>query len=373
MKKKLQPGIYVHLPFCSVHCIYCDFPISTRSSLSDRYYRALLSELHAKPPKEEADTLYFGGGTPSLAPMDVLREILERVLLQRNAEITLEVNPDHVTAEKLAGWRAAGINRLSLGIQSLEQEVLRMMLRQHSPQEAVAGLKLARDAGFENISVDLILGFPKQTPAPFLSGLKELIELEPDHLSIYLLELHEGTGLQKLVQSGRAHVMKDEEQVRCFEEAIDLLEAGGYRHYEVSNFARPDKVSLHNLKYWTDAPYYGYGAGACSSLTGVRTRNISDVAAYIRAIEHGSECLEETIREDQETIVRNAVIFGLRRVEGIDLAGFESRYGRNPLLLFGDDLEKYVEQNLLEIVDSRLRLTRRGLFLSNEVLSSAIG
>ena len=373
MKKKLAPGIYVHLPFCSVHCTYCDFPITTRTSLSNRYYDALLKEVHAKPVPQPADSLYFGGGTPSLAPNNVLQEIVTSVSIEPTAEITIEVNPDHVTAQKLAAWRSLGINRLSLGVQSLEKDVLALMLRQHSPQEALDAIQLSSKAGFQNRSVDLILGFPKQTVSGFLAGLRKLIECDPDHFSIYLLEIHEGTGLHKIIQSGRAVCMQEKHQIGCFEEAIDLLSGAGYEHYEVSNFARQGKRSFHNLKYWTDAPYYAYGAGACSYYNSTRTRNLADVQAYIEAIERGASPETERIPEDPEMRARNALIFGLRKLEGIHVAEFESLYGRSATALFGEDLASHIAGGLLELTRDHLRLTRKGLLLSNEVLSSAIG
>ncbi len=373
MEKKLSPGIYVHLPFCSVHCIYCDFPITTRLSLSDGYYSALLKEIRANPPTTIADTLYLGGGTPSLAPYEVLNEIISSVPIQAAAEITLEANPDHITEKKLAGWKSLGINRLSLGIQSLENEVLKLMLRQHSPEEALNALLLSREAGFENLNADLIVGFPKQTVTGFLSGLRRLIEFRPEHFSIYLLEIHDGTALRQLVQSSRAIPMDESEQVGCFERAIEILQAEGYEHYEVSNFALKNKTSFHNMKYWLDSPYYAYGAGACSYHDSMRIRNIPDVSSYIEAMQRGDSAVEETTQEDEETQARNALIFGLRKVSGIDMNAFEKRYKRSPISLFGSEFESHIAGGLLETSQNRLRLTRKGLLLSNEVLSSAIG
>ena len=284
----------------------------------------------------------------------------------------MEVNPDHVTAQKLTDWRSLGINRLSLGVQSLEKPVLDRMLRQHSPQQALNAIRLSAEAGFTNRSIDLILGFPDQTVSGFLSGLRQLIENEPEHFSIYLLEIHEGTGLHKIIQSGRAVSMEEEDQIDCFEAAIDILAGAGFERYEVSNFARKNKTSLHNVKYWTDAPYYAYGAGACSYFEFCRTRNVSDVQAYIEAMEQGASPVAEVIREDRERRARNALIFGMRKIEGIELTQFEATYGRSAESLFGDDLASHIAGGFLELTHGHLRLTRKGLLLSNEVLSSAI-
>jgi oxygen-independent coproporphyrinogen III oxidase len=372
MENKLTPGVYIHLPFCSVQCIYCDFPLTTRLSLSERYYRALLKEIERNPPDACANTLYFGGGTPSLAPVNVLRELIAAGKMPETQEITLEANPDHVTAENLIEWRSLGINRLSFGVQSLEPAVLKGMLRQHSAEQALEAFVTARRTGFQNLNVDVMLGFPRQTVSGFLSGLTRLIELRPDHFSIYLLEVHEHTGLQRLLQSGEVAAMAEEEQMDCFEAAVEKLSRAAYEHYEVSNFALPGKASLHNLKYWTDSPYYAYGAGACSYLRPFRNRNQPDVAKYIELIEADQSPVVETIREDEETTARNALIFGLRKVNGIDLAVFETLYRRTAHSLFGSALEDHVSAGLLEIDENQLRLTRKGMMLSNEILCSLI-
>jgi putative oxygen-independent coproporphyrinogen III oxidase len=315
--------------------------------------------------------LYFGGGTPSLAPGNVLRDLIASATTTAE-EITLEANPDHVTAEKLNEWRSLGINRLSLGVQSLEPEVLTGMLRQHSAEQALDAFTAARRAGFQNLNVDVMLGFPRQTVSGFLSGLMRLVELRPDHFSIYLLEVHERSGLHRLLESGKAASMPEEQQIECFDVAVDRLANAGYQHYEVSNFALEGKASLHNLKYWTDAPYHAYGAGACSYLGSVRTRNQPDVAAYIELIETGQSPVEETIQEDEETTARNALIFGLRKVNGIDLGAFETFYRRTPQSLFGTVWEDYLLGGFLEVFQNHLRLTRKGMMLCNEILSSVV-
>ena len=372
MENKLTPGVYVHLPFCSVQCIYCDFPLTTRLSLSERYYIALLKEIERNRPDARANTLYFGGGTPSLAPINVLRELIAAGLTAATEEITLEANPDHVTSEKLIEWHSLGINRLSFGVQSLEPEVLKGMLRQHSAEQALEAFTAARRAGFQNLNVDVMLGFPRQTVSGFLSGLTRLIELHPDHFSIYLLEVHERTGLHRLLKSGEVAAMPEDQQVECFEAAIDILSRAGYEHYEVSNFALEGKTSTHNLKYWTDAPYHAYGAGACSYLGSTRTQNQSDIATYIELMETGQSPVVETIREDEDTKSRNALIFGLRKVNGVDLGVFETLYRRTAQSLFGPALEEHVAAGLLEIDENQLRLTHKGMMLSNEILSSVI-
>jgi oxygen-independent coproporphyrinogen-3 oxidase len=371
MIKKL-PGVYVHLPFCTVHCVYCDFPLTTRLSLSPRYYEALLKEIHLNTASGPVDTLYFGGGTPSLAPIEVLSEIVNSFALETGSEVTLEVNPDHIRATALAQWKALGITRISLGVQSLENEVLKLMLREHTPEEAREKLKSAIRTGFDCVNVDLILGYPKQSASTFLQDLESLIKLQPEHFSIYLLELHETTPLYKMVQEGQASLMPEAEQLDSFETAVRILKREGYEHYEVSNFALPGKESRHNLKYWNDVSYLAYGAGACGYVDSTRTRNLPDVLKYIEAMEKGLSPNVEVIHETAETRSRNALIFGLRKTSGINVLEFETSYGCKPRDLFGSSYEEYLADGFLEEAGSHLRLTEKGLLVSNEILSSAL-
>jgi oxygen-independent coproporphyrinogen-3 oxidase len=365
-----MPGIYVHLPFCKVHCSYCDFPLTTRLSLANEYYKCLLQEIvqQQAPP---SDTLYFGGGTPSLTPGPVLLKVRNSFELLAGSEITLEANPDDVQTDRLAEWRAAGVNRLSLGIQSLEPEALRAALRQHTKEEAVAAIHQARAAGFENVNIDLILGLPRQTPNGMLQGMEELLLLRPQHVSLYFLEVHDSTALHTQIERGKAVIMAEDDQLECYERAVAMLQSAGYLHYEVSNFALPGYESRHNLKYWTSAPYYAYGAGACSYHDSVRTQNLASVSDYIRAMRAGQGSVAASTPEDAETRMRNTLIFGLRRQEGVAIAEFERHYGVVPLLLF-PDADDLISGGMLEVAKGRLRLTFRGMLLSNEILSRLV-
>ena len=258
-----RPGIYVHLPFCKVHCAYCDFPLTLRKTLAGDYYESLLREIDQNPAPE-ADTLYFGGGTPSQTPVEVLQEIRSRMKLKGDSEVTIEANPDDITPQLLQEWKAIGITRISIGVQSLEREALQAALRPHTPEQAVDTLKQALNAGFHSINADMIIGLPSQTTAGFESDIDRLIALHPQHFSLYLLEVHESTALHKQLNAGRRELMAEEDQIACYRKATKKLQDAGYLHYEVSNFALPGFESRHNLKYWTSAPYYAYGAGACS-------------------------------------------------------------------------------------------------------------
>lgn len=365
------PGVYVHLPFCRVRCSYCDFPLTTRLALQQPYYAALLREFEMRTPPR-VDTIYFGGGTPSVTPPDILRAIQARIQVLPGAEITIEVNPDDITTELLNSWLELGMNRLSIGVQSFEHGILRSMLRRHTPDDSIRVIESSQEAGFRNISLDLILGYPGQSEDSFLSGLKKAIQLRPQHISLYLLEIHEETLLQKRVGAGKEAAMQEENQVNAYLEAVRMLSSAGFRHYEVSNFALPGFESRHNLKYWTHAPYYAYGAGACSYFDSMRIQNIKEIPEYIRKIESGEmPCLPPTV-EDRDTGVRNALIFGLRQVAGIDMAQFSNEFGVEPISLFEPDAAELIDQGLLEVSNGRLKLTLAGLLLSNEVLSRIV-
>jgi oxygen-independent coproporphyrinogen-3 oxidase len=324
-----------------------------------------------RPPRP-SDTLYFGGGTPSVTAVDTIDGLIKMMPLTKDAEITLEANPDDVSFESLSSWLKCGITRLSLGIQSLEPAVLRAMLRRHSANQAIIAIQNAQKAGFGNINVDLMLGSPAQTAEGFFLGLLQILDFRPQHISLYMLEVHEGTLLAHQIQQGKIQQMPEEQQVSCYLQAVDLLKKAGYLHYEVSNFALAGFQSRHNLKYWTSAPYYGYGAGACSYYEQRRIQNLREIPAYIQSIVSGKLPIESETLEDRETEARNAVIFGLRKTEGIDVENFRITYGIHPLSLFENRADLFLAEGFLELHEGRLRLTSGGLLLSNEILSSAI-
>jgi oxygen-independent coproporphyrinogen III oxidase len=365
----MKPGIYVHLPFCAVHCVYCDFPLTTQLSLGEQYYAALQKEIEMHRPQETADTLYFGGGTPSLTPAEVLERIRSKFDLEPNSEVTLEANPNEVNAEHVTEWLRIGINRLSIGVQSLESAALKAMLRTHSPEDALNAIKCAKANGMQNVNVDLIIGSPNQTVNGFLEGLKTLIDLPPQHFSLYFLEIHEQTALSRQIQAKNVEVMPEEDQVRCYVEAIQLLQQAGYQHYEVSNFALPGYESRHNLKYWTNAPYEAYGIGACSYVNFERAKNVSSIQQYIQLLNRNESPAESKLLDDRDTVMRNALIFGMRKTEGVNRVLFQSEFGHDPASLFPTEL---LDEGLMEIADSHLRLTFRGMLLSNEILSNII-
>lgn len=325
-----------------------------------------------RPAKKCSDTLYFGGGTPSLTPPKVLGDLIHAFPLETSAEITLEANPDDIQPGILNEWKELGINRLSIGVQSLEEPALRAMLRVHSAEDSIRAFLEARDTGFQNLNVDLILGAPEETMEGFLTGLKSLIKLRPDHFSIYFIELHERTALYQQIQSGKFRLMPEEAQIQCYTTAVQILQKEGYQHYEVSNFSLPGKSSRHNLKYWNGDFYYGYGLGAASYVDSIRTNNIPEIQSYIRALHEGKLPVESSVEEDRETQMRNHLIFGMRKREGIGITNFQSNFGISPLSLFPEDGCNLIESGMLEVSGDRLRLTLEGMLLSNDILSLVI-
>lgn len=379
------PGVYVHIPFCRTKCTYCAFLSGDYDErVSARYLAALDREIRAageRASRPAVDTVFFGGGTPSLIPagelvrvLDTIRETFELV---DAAEITVEMNPGTLTAEKLAAYRAAGINRASVGVQSFDDAELAAIGRIHDASEARRAVAMLREAGFENVSLDLIAGLPRQRPDVWRRSVESAIALAPDHLSLYLLELHPGTKLARDVERGLVARPDDDMAVEAYYWMIDRLDEAGFEHYEISNFARRlqgggDRRSRHNEKYWTDVPYFGFG-GSAHGYTGVeRTANVRSIVGYIEAVERDPAAPGDRTRLSERDRAVEAIFLGLRRTLGIDLAAFEERYGLAILEEFRDGLAPAFDADLVEVADGRLRLTRRGLVLSNEVFAAFV-
>jgi len=371
----MLPGIYIHIPFCRTKCTYCSFLSGDYDEgLSALYLDTLDAEIAATgrlDGRPTVDTVYFGGGTPSLIPARELVRVLTTVRsafdVRRDAEITVEMNPGTISPEKLEAYREAGVNRASVGVQSFDDGELESIGRVHDADDARRAVAMLRNAGFDNLSLDLIAGLPSQSMDVWKHSVESAIALEPDHLSLYVLELHPGTKLAQAVESGRTVRPDDDFAADAYYWMIDRLNEAGFEQYEISNFARRlagggDRRSRHNEKYWLDVPYYGFGAGAHGYSGSERRANVRSIRGYA---ERGAE--SERTALDESDRATEAIFLGLRRLAGIDLAAFESRYGIQILETFGDDLGRLAEAGLVETVAGSLRLTRRGLALSNEV------
>jgi oxygen-independent coproporphyrinogen-3 oxidase len=377
---RMTAGVYLHIPFCKSRCSYCDFAtdIYRSSDAVERYGGALCKEIATAGPPEGGtpntiDTIYFGGGTPSLlTPLQlekILNTVVDRFDLIPDAEITMEMNPATVTAETLAAYRSLGVNRASFGVQTFNDRALKLLARGHDANDARATFKLLRDAGFDNISFDLIAGLPGQTLEDWERNLNEAVSMHPEHLSLYLLEIHDGTPLAEQVRSGRQPRPDDELAAEMYELMLDTLAAAGYEQYEISNFARPGFESRHNSKYWRLDPVYGYGVSA-HSFDGVdRYANERDTAKYVDLIERDSSA---EVSREAISAASEFVFLGLRLNEGIGLDEYRDRSGVDLIERYDAEIRRLIDVGLLEISLDRLKLTRRGMLFSNEVFAEFV-
>jgi putative oxygen-independent coproporphyrinogen III oxidase len=372
--------LYVHVPFCRLVCAYCDFvTVGGRADAIPRYVAALHAELAARPAPGTLATIYFGGGTPSLLPVQAVAALIGAAV-ERWAgtpdEITLEANPSVREVPDWTGLRCAGVNRISLGAQSLRDADLRALARGHSTREVRQAIRAARAAGFDNLSLDLIYGIPGQTLRSWRTVLRNAVALEPAHLSLYALQL--ALAPDEWAAPPRPGALRWRRRVAARQDdglaaaqygvAEDLLEEAGYRHYELSSWAAPGRESRHNGAYWDRRPYTGIGAGAHSFDGVARSWNVRDLDRYLAAAEAGERPLAGSERLDEPTRAFEGVALGLRRVEGISRRAFAGEFGVDPLARYGPALRQSAADGLLSIGDDRLRLTSRGRLLASEVL-----
>jgi oxygen-independent coproporphyrinogen-3 oxidase len=371
-------GIYVHIPFCSAICNYCNFNRGLfDADLKSRYVQALLTEIGAGADGSNVDSIFFGGGTPSLLEPQEIRAIIDACrqgfCVASDAEVTLEANPETVNAEKLAAFRAAGVNRLSFGVQSFRDEELQRLSRLHSATRAAEAFELARESGFDNISLDLMMWLPQQTVAQWLESVEGLITLGPEHASLYLLEIYPNAPLRDAMARGKWSVAPDDDAADMYLQGMARLDRAGYEQYEISNVALPGRQSRHNLKYWTDGEWLGFGCGAHSTRAGIRWKNVSSPVNYIAAMAGGVPAGIEYRTLSPTERLEEALFTGLRLNAGVDLARMRSRYGVDVWARYGGDLERFAEQGLVSYDRGNLRLTRAGMLLANEIMTVFIG
>ncbi|MBL9080518.1 MAG: radical SAM family heme chaperone HemW [Planctomycetales bacterium] len=374
---------YVHVPFCRHRCGYCNFTlISGRDDLIDAYLDALERELSALETPRTVETLYLGGGTPSHLPPDKLGrllEIVDRWFPRTIGEFTIEANPldvagttDSQGEERLRILRAAGVGRISLGVQSFQTEKLRVLERDHTPQQARDAVKAVKDAGF-TVSLDLIFGAPGESQQAWQADLDAALALRPDHISLYGLTFERGTAFWSRRARGDLRSQEEEAERTMYLAAIDALAAGGYEHYEISNFALPGCRSRHNQTYWAAREYYAAGPGSARYLDGVRSSNHRSTTTWLNRLRTGQSPLDESEQLDPENRAREALVLGLRRVQdGVERAAFAAEFGYDVDRLGGDDLRKLLSSGLLENLGSRLRLTREGLLLGDYIWSKLL-
>ena len=371
-------GLYVHVPFCSAICNYCTF----NRGLFDHgqkteYVRAVLKEIRDAGDLAPADTIFFGGGTPSLLEPEEVGAIVtacrESFALAGDAEVTLEANPESVSEERLAGFRAAGINRLSFGVQSFSDAELQRLSRLHSASRAQEAFGMARAAGFDNISIDLMMWLPQQTIEEWLTSVDSLIALGPEHASLYLLEIYQNSPLRDAMAKSKWAVAPDDDAAEMYLLAMERLDGAGYEQYEISNVSRPERQSRHNLKYWTDGEWLGFGPGAHSTRGGVRWRNLSATQEYIGAVQTGGQLIAERRILSRQDGIEEALFTRLRLTDGINSGLVRSRYGVDVWDQYGAELQRFVEAGVLIYDGRRLKLTRAGMLLANEIMTVFLG
>lgn len=374
-------GIYIHIPFCVKKCPYCDFTSFTPETLpEDQYIKALIREIEVRRKAEveveeevKVETVYFGGGTPSLLSPNSVKNLLIAISKEftlKDPEITIEVNPGTVDLNKLKGYRDAGVNRLSLGIQSLNDRLLSVLERIHNRKEALNAYESARKAGFQNIGIDLIHSVPGESLPDWEGDLKEAISLRPEHISAYNLTVEEETHFFHQQEKGLLALPKEEEQVAMFLETERILENAGYEHYEVSNYAIPGFRSRHNQIYWKGGEYLGLGVSAHSYIKkdwGIRQANTSNLEEYFKLIKEKGNAIIEEEALIKEKAMGEAVFLGLRMMEGIDLSYFKDRFGIGIEEAYPDAVKDLMEDGLLESGGGHLRLTKKGILFLNDV------
>lgn len=376
--KKL--GIYIHIPFCKQKCFYCDFvSYANQDKYFQKYVQALNKEINnfIDNNEFEVQTIYIGGGTPSLIDAKYIEEILhifeKRNLLKEVKEVTIEVNPGTVTEEKLRNYKNSGVNRLSIGLQSTEDKILKQIGRIHCYDDFLNTYKMAREVGFKNINVDLMIGLPNQKILDVKNSLEKIIKLEPEppnHISVYSLIVEENTPIEKMLESGELELPDEELERNMYWYVKNFLELNGYKHYEISNFAKLGNESKHNLDCWNQKEYVGFGVAAHSYIDDVRYGNIGSVEEYIKNCENGEFGKNKVIDEVENDIFskeKEFMLIGLRKIEGVLIQDFKNKFEENPIFVFKDELKKLVDENLLIVDFDRIKLTNKGLDLANIV------
>lgn len=372
----MELGLYLHFPFCISKCPYCDFnsyQLKEENQISS-YISAFYQEITTyskKIEKSKVKTIYLGGGTPTILSGVQISNILEfcksKFTIDKDAEITIEANPGTLDGKKLKLLIESGINRLSLGAQSFNNLFLKKLGRIHNTQDIIDSYYLARKEGFNNINIDIMFALPDQTTEDLQITLKKAVSLKPDHLSLYNLTIKSGTEYYKKYKKGKLKLPNEDEEYDMYNWAINFLEENGFEHYEISNFARPYKRSMHNLIYWQNKPYLGIGAGAYSFIKGYRYMNYENPARYTKEIMSGKLPIDNGEKLSLRKRMVETIILGLRTKDGVGYKKFKVRFGVNLNDIFSEQVIKSVNLGLLQKDDYRIKLTRKGIFLANTV------
>lgn len=352
-------SIYIHIPFCNRKCSYCDFYILTNMPKAYQKYVDYLKKEIEMYEKRYYDTIYFGGGTPSVLEVRQIKSILDSLYFDKNTEVTLELNPTNMDLEKLKELKKIGVNRLSIGIQSFNDKILKLMNREHNSDDGIKTYYDARNAGFDNISLDLIFAVPTQSLKDLEYDLKKIIELTPDHISIYSLIWEKGSMFSKLLRENKIKKLDEEIEIKMYEYVIDTLKKNGYKHYEISSFCKDNKYGRHNMKYWGNKEFIGVGISASSYYDSYRFEKIRNLRSYYAFIDEGKIPINEKTKVlvDEKELKDLKYILGLRMLE----IGVEYEEEKKEIY------DKLIKKELLEIKNNRVFVTKKGLFLFDNI------
>lgn len=383
MNKK-ELGIYIHIPFCKQKCNYCDFiSYTNKCDKIERYIECLKREINTFDfSRYKVTTIYIGGGTPSFINSKYIKQVQDIIYKKidieeskrSDLEITIEVNPGTVTREKLKDYKEAKINRLSIGLQSVQDNLLKQLGRIHTYKEFLDTYNLAKEIGVKNINVDLMLGLPNQTIEDLKESLNEIIKLDPNHISIYSLIVEEGTKLYDKIENNELQLPDEELERNMYWYVKNILELNGYNHYEISNFSKKGKESKHNMNCWNQEEYIGFGVAAHSYIDNIRFSNTDRIEEYINNINNNEFENNKTIEEKQtiEDKKKEFMMLGFRKIKGVDISKFKEKFIENPIFLYKDKLNKLVEEGLIEIDLNNIKLTNKGVDLANLVFEEFI-
>lgn len=366
MNSKKRIGLYIHIPFCAHKCDYCDFvSFSNKQMYIEQYVDTVKNEIEQENLEQYSiETIYIGGGTPSFIDSKYIKDILNLINKNQAKEITIEINPGTVTEKKLKDYKNSGINRLSIGLQSTDDKILKQIGRIHTFEQFIETYNLARKIGFSNINVDLMIGLPNQSIKDVDKSIDDIITLNPEHISVYSLILEEGTPLERKVNSQELKLPKDYLEREEYWQVKKKLEKAGYRHYEISNFAKEGFESQHNVDCWEQKEYIGIGLAAHSYINKTRYSNIENLNKYLINIKK-NRIIHEV--QDIETMQKEYMLLGLRKINGVDIQKFKNKFIQNPIYLYRGELDKLVKNNLIEIDTNYIKLTNKGIDLANIV------
>lgn len=373
----MELGIYIHIPFCIRKCYYCDFiSYSNKFEIQEEYIKKLIEEIEDNKDllkNNEITTIYIGGGTPSSIKPELVKNVLNKIYEianiknKENIEITIEVNPGTVTKNNLQMYKNCGINRLSIGLQSTNNKLLNQIGRIHNYEQFLNTYNWAVEAEFNNINVDLMLGLPNQTILDLKESLEKTINLKPSpkHISVYSLIVEEGTKIEEKINNGELELPEEENERNQYKYTKNYLELNGYKHYEISNFAKPGYESKHNMNCWEQKQYVGFGLAAHSYINGCRYSNTCDLEEYLNNKSKDIKIIHE--KQNVEDMKKEYMLLGLRKIDGVSISKFKEKFGENPIYLFRNDLQKLVEEEFVIVDLDYIKLTNKGLDFANLV------